>query len=74
MNDVKHPTPDAKYWQCNLERDVQFQNLVVISYDYREKRADMQIKQIMVNELDTTKPLQEARAIKFQIQIERIGD
>jgi len=73
LNDVKHPTSDAKYWQCNLERDVHFQNLVATSYDYREKMVDMQIKQIMVDELDTTKPLQRARATKFEIQIERMA-
>lgn len=72
LNEMKHPTPDAKYWQCNLERDVQFQNLVATSYDYREKMADMQIKQVMTNELDTTNPLQSARATKFEIQIERM--
>lgn len=43
LNDMKFPTPDAKYWQCNVERDTHFRNLVTLSYDYQEKVADIDI-------------------------------
>ena len=43
LNDMKFPTPDAKYWQCNVERDTHFRNLVMLSFDYREKLADIGI-------------------------------
>lgn len=43
LNDMKFPTPDAKYWQCNVERDTHFRNLVMLSFDYREKQADIEI-------------------------------
>lgn len=43
LNDMKFPTPDAKYWQCNVERDTHFRNLVMTSFDYREKQADIEI-------------------------------
>jgi hypothetical protein len=43
LNDMKFPTPDAKYWQCNVERDTHFRNLVMLSFDYREKLADIEI-------------------------------
>jgi len=43
LNDMKFPTPDAKYWQCNVERDTHFRNLVMLSFDYKEKQADIAI-------------------------------
>jgi len=43
LNDMKFPTPDAKYWQSNVERDTHFRNLVMLSFDYREKQADIEI-------------------------------
>jgi hypothetical protein len=43
LNDMKFPTPDAKYWQCNVERDTHFRNLIMTSFDYREKQADIEI-------------------------------
>lgn len=36
LNDVKRPTPDAKYWQAVREQNVMFVELVNMSYDYRE--------------------------------------
>lgn len=35
LNDVKHPTPDAKYWQAVREQQVMFDQTVLLSYEYR---------------------------------------
>lgn len=38
-----HPTIDGKYWQAMLERNVHFHELLRLSYDYKEKIADIEI-------------------------------
>ena len=68
LNDMKHPTPDAKYWQSRVERDVHFRNLVMLSYDYREKQADMKILEYEIA-CDMLNP---AQVEKREIQIERM--
>lgn len=65
LNEMKHPTADSKYHQCNLERDVHFRNLISLSFDYREKVADIEILKIELGSLDGP------YALKKQIQIER---
>jgi len=35
LNDTKHPTPASKYWQCVREQAVFYENLVMLSFDYR---------------------------------------
>jgi hypothetical protein len=37
LNDIKHPTPDSKYWQAVREQDVQFTELVLLSFAYRKQ-------------------------------------
>lgn len=34
LNDVKFPTPDAKYWQAVREQDVHCSNLVQLTYEF----------------------------------------
>ena len=73
LNDMKFPTPDAKYWQCNVERDTHFRNLVMTSFDYKEKQADIAILEAEIHDLeryDTTE-LTQARMMKKKIQITR---
>jgi len=41
LNDVKHPTPDSKYWQAVREQDVHFTELVHLSYEYRKKMLEI---------------------------------
>ena len=43
LNDGRHPTPAAKYWQCIREQNVFFENLMDLSFDAREN--DVEIKQ-----------------------------
>lgn len=72
LKDMKFPTPDAKYWQCILERDIQFQNLVMLSYDYKEKLADIEIMRADIEKLaEQENRTARARAKKLEIQIER---
>ena len=72
LKDMKFPTPDAKYWQALLERDVQFQNLVMLSFDYREKLADILIKEARISTLlKQNTPISNATAEKLKIQSER---
>jgi hypothetical protein len=43
LNDIKHPTPASKYWQSVREQNVMFQELVMLSYDYRKNIVEMKI-------------------------------
>jgi len=80
LNDMKFPTPDAKYWQCNVERDTHFRNLVMLSFDYKEKQADIGILEAECNALlcdlisadtDHQTELREAQIAKKRVQIDR---
>lgn len=44
LNDIKFPTPDAKYWQSIREQNVHFGELVRLSFNYR--RNDVEIARI----------------------------
>ena len=41
LNDMKHPTPDSKYWQAVREQNVMFDELVNLSYEYRKKIVEV---------------------------------
>ena len=44
LNDGRHPTKAAKYWQCVREQNVFFENLMDLSFDGRE--IEIEIKKI----------------------------
>lgn len=44
LNDVKFPTSASKYWQAVREQGVFFENLVMLSFDYR--RNNVEIKKL----------------------------
>jgi len=72
LNDMKFPTPDAKYWQCNVERDTHFRNLVMLSFDYKEKQADIGILEAELHELIRHQTdLAQAQIAKKRVQIDR---
>ena len=72
LKDFKFPTPDAKYWQCVLERDVMFQNLLSLSFDFKEKQADIDIKEAQIKELkEKGDPKSLAMIEKLKVQIQR---
>ena len=73
LNDMKFPTPDSKYWQCNVERDTHFRNLVMLSFDYKEKQADIMILEAELHNLEQRQhtELVQAKIEKKNVQIGR---
>lgn len=45
LNDLKFPTPTLKYWQSVREQNVMFQELVMLSYEYRKSIIEIKIIQ-----------------------------
>lgn len=43
LNDVKHPTPASKYWQALREQGVMFEELIMLSFEYRKKQVEVKI-------------------------------
>ena len=41
LDDIRHPTPDSKYWQSVREQNVMFQELVLLSYEYRKNAIEI---------------------------------
>ena len=41
LNDAKHPTNAAKYWQCVREQNVFLENLMNLSFDYRKNEVEI---------------------------------
>ncbi len=41
LNDIKHPTPDSKYWQAVREQNVMFSELAMLSYEYRKNALEI---------------------------------
>jgi hypothetical protein len=60
LNDIKHPTADSKYWQAVREQDVQFTELVLLSFAYRKQL--ILIERIMREIEETTDDLDRADA------------
>ena len=50
LNDAKFPTPDSKYWQSVREQGVHFQELVMLSYEYRKLAQKQKIIQATMEE------------------------
>jgi hypothetical protein len=46
LNDIKFPTSTLKYWQATREQNVMFQELVMLSYEYRKNT--IKIKQLEI--------------------------
>ena len=44
LDDIRHPTLASKYWQAVREQSVMFEQVVILSFDYR--RHDVKIKQL----------------------------
>lgn len=53
LNDIKHPTPASKFWQSVREQNVMFNELVMLSYEYRKNLIKIKIIQKKIeNETD----------------------
>tara|TARA_A100001388_G_scaffold88107_1_gene63694 strand:- start:7452 stop:8126 length:675 start_codon:yes stop_codon:yes gene_type:complete len=44
LDDLKHPTPAAKYWQAVREQNVFFEQIIFLSFDYR--KCQIEVKKI----------------------------
>lgn len=56
LNDIKFPTPASKYWQCVREQAVFYENLVVLSFEYRRNKIEqLQIEDQLLAEYDELK-------------------
>ena len=52
LNDVKFPTPDAKFWQAVREMNVMVENLINLSFAFRRKEIDLREKQGQLDALN----------------------
>ncbi len=69
LNDVKHPTPDSKYWQAQREQKVHFHELVMLSYEYRKNAVE--IRQLVRKKKTLVHFEDEDERDLLQIEIER---
>ena len=76
LKDMKFPTPDAKYWQCILERNIQFQNLLFEALDFQEKIAELEEVEAEIEEIENNHPHNnrkaKAKLMKLDVQRKRI--
>lgn len=54
LNDVKFPTPDAKFWQSVREMNVFVENLIQLGFTYREKVLDLEELEYTLSKLPET--------------------
>ena len=52
LSDLKHPTPDSKYWQIQREQNVMWEQLVQLSFEYKTSEQEIIILESEVEELD----------------------
>ena len=52
LDDLKHPTADAKYWQAMREQQVHFSELVMLSYEYKKNLKENEILNAEIEELE----------------------
>jgi len=50
LNEIKFPTPAGKYWQSVREQNVMFQELVMLSYEYRKNLVEIKILDKKISE------------------------
>jgi len=71
LKDMRFPTPDSKYWQCILERNVQFQNMLSESLDFEEKIAELEEKEAEIEELQNDNNTRKERAELMKLDVQR---
>ena len=67
LKDMKFPTPDAKYWQCILERNIQFQNLLFEALDFQEKLAELEEVEAEIEEIESNHTHHNNRKVNAQL-------
>lgn len=66
LNNLKHPTPDSKYWQAMREQNVMLDQTVMLSYEYRKNLIE--IKKL---ERDLSKENDDLERELIEIEIEK---
>lgn len=67
LDDIHHPTDDAKYWQCVREQDVMLNELVGLSFEFRKNRIEqLKVQRALDKEADA---LEQAT---LQIDLDRL--
>ena len=67
LNDGVHANNASKYWQCVTEQNVMYENLVLLSFNYRE--LEIKIKKAEIELANTEDPLDKELC---QIKLERL--
>jgi len=65
LNDVKHPTPDSKYWQSVREQNVMYTETINMSYEYRKEQVELKK---LIRKLETEPDDLERELLKIQIE------
>lgn len=65
LNNLKFPTPAAKYWQSVKEQNVMFSELVMLSYEYRKNIVE--IKKLQ-RDLEAEEDVLESELIQIEIE------
>jgi hypothetical protein len=52
LNDIKHATPESKYFQCMREMECHSLELIGLNFRYKEKTLDMEILESEIEELE----------------------
>jgi len=65
LNDIKHPTPDSKYWQSVREQNVMYTETINLSYEYRKKQIELKKLQRSL-EAETDDLEQELKQIEIE--------
>jgi hypothetical protein len=52
LNDVSFPTADKKYWQCKIEAEVHFNELVRDFFKYERSLVDIEELEYKIHEID----------------------
>lgn len=64
LNDLKFPTANLKYWQAVREQNVMFQELVMLSYEYRKNVVEIKI----LNRDKSSEQLFERELLEIEIE------
>jgi len=72
LNDVKFPTPDAKYWQSVREMNVFVENLIQLVFTYREKALDFEeLEHTLIEHPESDTPLERIARERILINIKK---
>ena len=67
LNEIKHPTPESKYWQSLREQGVMLTELIMLSFEYRKKQVELKKLQ---RDLETEQDSLEVELLQIDIEKE----